>query len=221
METVKIQTLKDMATGEPIAPRTHLSALSGAGKKGQVVGFTEDNVLGIIDSTDGGSVAIYATLYASKWEDGAQDIVDPRIVGSSNGVIGMAQDTSIAQINAINKARIRISEYGDGRVVVKALGKTPEIDIPVSIILCDKESITEATLKANNWVDGKQKVAISEVNENSNGFAGISQESSDHEMEVACEAGLNVCDQGDGYITIAALNATPEIDIKVSVILIR
>lgn len=50
-ETAKIMTLRDHDTGEPIAPRTVVEAISGTGKKWNYVGFTEDNVLGVIDGT--------------------------------------------------------------------------------------------------------------------------------------------------------------------------
>ena len=50
-EQAKIMTLHDHDTGEPIAPRTDIKALSGEGKKWNYVGFTEDNVVGLIEGT--------------------------------------------------------------------------------------------------------------------------------------------------------------------------
>ena len=55
-EQAKIMTLRDHDTGEAIAPRTVIKALSGEGKKGQIVGFTEDNTVGLLDG--GSSSAI-------------------------------------------------------------------------------------------------------------------------------------------------------------------
>lgn len=47
-DTAKIQTLRDHTTGEAVAPRTVVKALSGEGTVGQIVGYTEDNVVGNI-----------------------------------------------------------------------------------------------------------------------------------------------------------------------------
>lgn len=43
-----IQTLYNQTTSEPIFPRTVVEALSGTGTEGQLVGYTEDNVVGNI-----------------------------------------------------------------------------------------------------------------------------------------------------------------------------
>ena len=50
-EQAKIMTLHDHDTGEAIAPRTDVKALSGEGKKWNYVGFTEDNQIGLIEGT--------------------------------------------------------------------------------------------------------------------------------------------------------------------------
>lgn len=50
-ENAKIETLYDYDTGKPIAPRTVIDAISGQGKKWNYLGFTEDNVLGVIAGT--------------------------------------------------------------------------------------------------------------------------------------------------------------------------
>lgn len=47
-DIAKIQTLHDNTTGEAVAPRTVVEALSGTGTEGQIVGYTEDNVVGPI-----------------------------------------------------------------------------------------------------------------------------------------------------------------------------
>lgn len=50
-EQAKITTLHDHDTGEAIAPRTDVKALSGEGKKWNYVGFTEDDQVGLIEGT--------------------------------------------------------------------------------------------------------------------------------------------------------------------------
>ena len=50
-EQAKIMTLHDHDTGEAIAPRTDVKALSGKGKKWNYVGFTDDDTVGLIEGT--------------------------------------------------------------------------------------------------------------------------------------------------------------------------
>ena len=62
---------------------------------------------------------------------------------------------------------------------------------------------------------------ITGVTANTNGIIGTTQSISDTEMEAAQNAGLYVCGQGDGTITIAAFGELPECDIPVVVILLN
>ena len=50
-EQAKIMTLHDHDTGEAIAPRTVIEAISGEGKRWNYVGFTEDDQVGVIEGT--------------------------------------------------------------------------------------------------------------------------------------------------------------------------
>lgn len=47
-DQAKIQLIKTIG-GDQVAPRTSLKAVTAEGKKGQVVGFIEDNSIGVID----------------------------------------------------------------------------------------------------------------------------------------------------------------------------
>lgn len=60
MEPAKIETLcrkLEDGTTEEVAPRTVVEALSGTGTKGQVIGFTADNTIGVVSVGAGGTAA--------------------------------------------------------------------------------------------------------------------------------------------------------------------
>lgn len=70
MDTGVIKTLKDNDTGENVFPRTLLKAITGTGTKGQMVGFTEDNVLGAMginaDTLQGHDATYFTDLINEK-----------------------------------------------------------------------------------------------------------------------------------------------------------
>ena len=49
-DIAKIQTLHDNTTGEAVAPRTVVEAMSGTGTEGQLIGFTGKDTVGLITS---------------------------------------------------------------------------------------------------------------------------------------------------------------------------
>jgi len=76
------------------------------------------------------------------------------------------------------------------------------------------------TLYASNWASGQQTIVVSGVTSSSNGVIGLAQNISDSQMEAAKDSELYICGQGNGTITIAAFNDTPNCDIPAVVILI-
>lgn len=85
---------------------------------------------------------------------------------------------------------------------------------------CDASVFVETTLTASGWSDGQQTLSISGLGANQNGVIGISQSISDEQFAAASKAGLYVCSQVAGSITIAANGTVPECDIPVTVILL-
>ena len=80
-EQAKIQTLRDNDTNEQIYPRTLLKAITGTGSKGQVVGFTEDNVLGVLSEIDSNnSVLITLNVLSANWAKGTQTVINENIL---------------------------------------------------------------------------------------------------------------------------------------------
>lgn len=80
-DLAKIKTLRDNTTGETVAPRTVVKALSGEGTVGQLVGYTENNVVGNItpdaEPTEGSTNPVQSggVYDATKWHSN-QNLLD-------------------------------------------------------------------------------------------------------------------------------------------------
>lgn len=83
----------------------------------------------------------------------------------------------------------------------------------------DGSTITglEKTLSASGWTSGRQKITVDGITADSDGIIGISQTATTEQKTVCGKAGLYICEQGDGYITIAADGITPASDIPVTI----
>lgn len=77
-----------------------------------------------------------------------------------------------------------------------------------------------ATLLASGWQSSQQRIAVSGLGATQNGIVGITQSITDEQLNACLAAGLFVCNQEDGYLTIAASGDTPTYDIPVLVILL-
>lgn len=77
------------------------------------------------------------------------------------------------------------------------------------------------TLTANGWSNGQQVLAIEGITADSNGIIGIAQNITEAQLEAATNAGLYVCAQGAGTLTVAVSGETPDCDIPVVAILIK
>lgn len=86
-------------------------------------------------NTGGSSTAITATLKADGWSGGKQTIVVEGVTADSNGVVGVTQSITDAEMEAAKKAELFVSEQGTGTLTVVLLGETPTCDIPVVVVL--------------------------------------------------------------------------------------
>ena len=77
-----------------------------------------------------------------------------------------------------------------------------------------------STLLASGWVNREQTISVAGLTENTNGVIGITHDITDEQLEACGNAGLYVCGQGNGYLTIALNGNTPPCDIPVVVILL-
>ena len=74
------------------------------------------------------------TLAASSWSSGTYTISDSLITATSNQEIIPATNISADQYKALVKASLVATGQTTGSITIKAFGKTPSINIPVTII---------------------------------------------------------------------------------------
>lgn len=107
--------------------------------------FTPDDGGFYIDATHDGidsririnptTTAVNVTLLASGWSNGFQSVVVHGMAANQNGVIGLSQNISNAQILAAKEAELYIYGQSTESLTVAVGGITPQIDIPVTVIL--------------------------------------------------------------------------------------
>lgn len=111
--------------------------------------FTPDDGGFFIDSEDdgeqkrhrinpinsGGSTAVSATLLSGGWSSGEQTLQISGVTAESNGVIGLSQSVSDAEMEAAKNAELYVCGQGTGTITIAAYGETPTRDIPVVVIL--------------------------------------------------------------------------------------
>lgn len=83
----------------------------------------------------GGSTAVSATLLSGGWSSGEQTLQISGVTAESNGVIGLSQLVSDAEMEAAKNAELYVCGQGTGTITIAAYGETPTRDIPVVVIL--------------------------------------------------------------------------------------
>ena len=83
----------------------------------------------------GGSIAVSATLLSGGWSSGEQTLQISGVTAESNGVIGLSQSVSDAEMEAAKNAELYVCGQGAGTITIAAYGETPTRDIPVVVIL--------------------------------------------------------------------------------------
>lgn len=82
-----------------------------------------------------GSTAVSATLLSGGWSSGEQTLQISGVTAESNGVIGLSQSVSDAEMEAAKNAELYVCGQGTGTIIIAAYGETPTRDIPVVVIL--------------------------------------------------------------------------------------
>ena len=82
-----------------------------------------------------GSTAVSATLLSGGWSSGEQTLQISGVTVESNGVIGLSQSVSDAEMEAAKNAELYVCGQGTGTITIAAYGETPTRDIPVVVIL--------------------------------------------------------------------------------------
>lgn len=109
----------------------------------------------------------------------------------------------------------------DGGFYIDSLENGEEKRIRVTSPSSGAESVAVyATLLASGWESSQQRIAVANLTANQNGVIGVTQNITDEQLNACSEAGLYVCNQEDGYLTIALSGETPSCDIPVVIILL-
>lgn len=89
-----------------------------------------------INPGSGASSAVNATLLKGGWRSGMQTLMVAGVTPETNGVIGVAQTISDAQMEAAKTAELYICSQDNGTITIAAFGDEPTTqDIPVVVIL--------------------------------------------------------------------------------------
>lgn len=93
-------------------------------------------VAGSLVTRDGKSVSttVEVTLAASGWVDGVYTITIDGVTANSNQEIIPALGITTEQIEAMQAANIQDGGQAEGKILLKAYGDAPTIDLPIRVI---------------------------------------------------------------------------------------
>ena len=87
------------------------------------------------------SKVIQTKLDHEKWQSEGvimtQDVAVEGLTAEQNGIIGVSQDVTTEQLEAVRMAGLYVNGQSEGTITIALDGDTPYCDIPVTIILLD------------------------------------------------------------------------------------
>lgn len=86
-------------------------------------------------ASGGSSKSVFVTLLAKAWSNGQQTVAVEGLTKDQNGVMGLTQTVTSAQLEAAKNAEMYVCFQKDGELTVAVYGDTPSIDIPAVVIL--------------------------------------------------------------------------------------
>lgn len=81
------------------------------------------------------SVPIDVTLLASAWNNEQQQVTVAGLGADQNGIAALPQELSDAQYEAVCAAEMYVSAQSEESITISCRGETPQVDIPIVIIL--------------------------------------------------------------------------------------
>ena len=79
------------------------------------------------------------TLRGDGWSGNTQSVSVPGLTDSTTGVVSVDQSATEEQLNLAAQAKIHVvNQYADS-LTIATNGKTPNIDIPLAVILLNQE----------------------------------------------------------------------------------
>ena len=162
-----------------------------------------------------------------------QDLYVFGVRPDSMGTIGINPDSSYAQINKIAAATAGVVRYDqrNNYITIAAMNSKPTRDLEVLVVwgdnlvvfensdtLEDFNTSVDLVLKANEWSENRpyrQTVRVEGLSEYHTGAVGLSETCTVEEAEIGLNAGIELVEQGNGYIVVEANDIKPTIDLPI------
>lgn len=162
-----------------------------------------------------------------------QDLYVFGVRPDSNGTIGINPDGKHAQINKIVAAASGIVRHGqrNNYVTIAAMNSKPTRDLEILVVWGDEIVVFENSdtledfntsvdliLKANDWTTQRpytQRLRVEGLSEYHTGAIGLSDNCTIEEAEIGMNAGLELIEQGEGYVIVRSNDIRPTIDLPV------
>lgn len=151
----------------------------------------------------------------------------------SNGTVGINPDSSYAYLDKITAATAGVVKYdqGNNTVTIAAMNSKPTRDLEILVVwgdeivvfensdtLEDFNTTVELVLKANEWAENRpytQTLRVEGLSEYHTGAIGLSDKCTVEEAEIGLNAGIELIEQGNGYVIVRANDIKPTVDLPV------
>lgn len=162
-----------------------------------------------------------------------QDLYVFGVRPDSNGTIGINPDSSYAQINKMAAATAGVVRYEqrNNYVTIAAMNSKPTRDLEILVVwgdeivvfensdtLEDFNTSVDLVLKVNEWTDKRpyeQTLRVEGLSEYHTGAIGLSDNCTVEQAEIGLNAGLELIEQGNGYVVVRANDIKPTMDIPI------
>lgn len=151
----------------------------------------------------------------------------------SNGTVGINPDSSYAYLDKMAAATSGVVKYdqGNNSVTIAAMNSKPSRDLEILVVwgdeivvfensdvLEDFNTTVDLVLKAAEWSENRpytQTVRVEGLSEYHTGAVGLSEKCTVEEAEIGLNAGIELIEQGNGYIIVRANDIKPIIDLPI------
>lgn len=151
----------------------------------------------------------------------------------SNGTVGINPDGPYSQLDKMTATTAGVVKYeqGNNTITLAAMNSKPTRDLEILVVWGDEIVVFENSdtledfntthdlvLKANEWSNNKpytQTVKVEGLSEYHTGAIGLSQNCTVEEAEVGLNAGIELIEQGNGYVVVQANDIKPIIDLPI------
>lgn len=151
----------------------------------------------------------------------------------SNGTIGINPDSSYSQLDKIAAATAGVVKYeqGNNSVTIAAMNSKPTRDLEILVVwgdeivvfensdtLEDFNTSVDLVLKVNEWSENRpytQTLRVEGLSQYHTGAIGLSDNCTPEQAEIGLNAGIELIEQGNGYVVVQANDIKPTVDLPV------